>query len=141
MISIDVRHPDVPEFIGIKNDLTKVTGANISIRVNNEFMSAVHEDKDYLLHWPCDAAGTFNFEVDAPYGQLMETTSINGDIVYYKRIKAKELFHTLCENNWDYAEPGILYWDTIKEYNIISEDPNFEYAGTNPCAKRLFNFQ
>lgn len=134
MISIDVRHPDVPDFISIKNDLTKVTGANISIRVNNEFMRAVQEDKDYLLHWPCDAAGTFNFEVDAPYGQLMETTSINGNIVYYKRIKAKELFHTLCENNWDYAEPGILYWDTIREYNMMSSDPNFEYAGVNPCA-------
>lgn len=141
MISIDVRHPDVPEFIGIKNDLTKVTGANISIRVNNEFMRAVHEDKDYLLHWPCDLdISKEELKAVTEYDKLYEVTTMCGP-VYLKKIKAKELFHTLCENNWDYAEPGILYWDTIKEYNIISEDPNFEYAGTNPCARRLFNFQ
>ena len=52
-----------------------------------------------------------------------------------KVVKAKEIFKLLCKNNWDMAEPGILFWDRISDYNILSEDEEFEYAGTNPCAR------
>ena len=54
MLSIDINHPDVMDFIKIKRDLSQVTGANISIKINNEFMKAVEADEDYILRFPCD---------------------------------------------------------------------------------------
>jgi ribonucleoside-diphosphate reductase alpha chain len=52
-----------------------------------------------------------------------------------KTINARELFHKICEMNWDYAEPGMLFWDRIENWNMLSNDKNFHYAGTNPCAE------
>ena len=135
MISMDVRHPDIEEFIDIKTDLNKVTFANISVRMSDDFMEAVDKDQDYILHWPCNEGGLFNYEIDSPYGELRSTTSIQGNQVYYKRVKAREIFAKLVKNNWNYAEPGILYWDRITNYNLLDHDLEFEYAGTNPCAE------
>ena len=134
MISLDINHPDIEEFVDCKTDLSRVNFANISVRMNDEFMKAVENDKDYILRGPCTEHDTFNYEINAPYNELKSTVSIQGNRVYYKRIKAKELFNKLVKNNWNYAEPGILYWDRISNYNIVSNDPDFEYAGTNPCA-------
>lgn len=133
MISLDVNHPDIDEFINCKTDLSKVNFANISVRVNDYFMNAVEKDEDYFLSWPCNVED-FNIETDSPYNELRETTSINGEPRYYKRVKAKELFNKLVENNWDYAEPGILYWDQIEWHNLLN-NTNFKYAGVNPCAE------
>ena len=113
MISISCDHPDVERFIEIKSDLNRVTKANISIRITDEFMKQVVNDGDFTL--------SFHRE---------ET-----DQTITKKIKARELFHKMCEMNWDYAEPGMLFWDRIKSWNILSEDSEFEYAGTNPCAE------
>ena len=112
MISIDCHHPDLEEFINIKTDLDKVTKANISVRITNDFMQAVVND----LPW------TLSF------------TTESGDVLK-KVVSAKEIFHLLAKNNWDFAEPGILFWDDIENYNIMSEDPKFKYAGVNPCAE------
>ena len=112
MLSIDCNHPDLEEFIDIKNDLNAVTKANISVRVDDDFMNAVVNNKSWELF----------FETE------------NGDR-FSKIVNAAELFRKLAKNNWSMAEPGILYWDTITKYNILSEDPNFEYAGVNPCAE------
>lgn len=112
MISISARHPDLPEFISIKNDLTKVTGANISVRVPNDFMQAVMADEDWEMSFTRKETG--------------ETIT--------RTMPAKELYHALCENNWNYAEPGMLFWDNIEKYNMLSNDPEFQFAGTNPCA-------
>ena len=112
MLSIDCTHPDLEEFIDVKNDLNAVTKANISVRVTDEFMDAVVNNKDWELR----------FETE------------KGDVLT-KTVNAAELFRKLAKNNWSMAEPGILYWDTIANYNILSEDPNFEYAGVNPCAE------
>ena len=111
MLSIDCTHPELIDFINIKTDLDKVTKANISVRITDDFMMAVENDEDWLLH----------FE--------REGESIK------RRVKAKEVFNLLCENNWDYAEPGILFWDRIENYNLLSQDKDFEYAGVNPCAE------
>lgn len=113
MISIDARHPDLPEFISIKNDLTKVTGANISVRVPDDFMQAVANDEDWEMSFTRKETG--------------ETIT--------RTMPAKELYHALCENNWNYAEPGMLFWDNIEKYNMLSNDPEFQFAGTNPCAE------
>ena len=112
MISIDCHHPDLEEFINIKTDLNKVTKANISVRITNDFMQAVVDD----LPW------TLSF------------TTESGDVLE-KVVSAKEIFHLLAKNNWDFAEPGILFWDNIEDFNIMSEDPGFKYAGVNPCAE------
>lgn len=136
MISMDVNHPDVLEFINIKTDLDKVTSANISIRVNNDFMRAVKEDDDYILRWPCNVEVDPTIVENCEYNKLVGIFDIDtNDNVYIKKVKAKELFTKLVENNWNYAEPGILYWDRIDNYNLLSMDPEFEYAGVNPCAE------
>lgn len=113
MISIDCSHPDVGDFIKIKTDLDKVTKANISIRISNEFMKAVKENKPYKLHYNREETG-----------QTIE-----------KEVNARDLFRLIAKTNWDYAEPGALFWDRIKSWNLLSEDSEFEYAGTNPCAE------
>ena len=113
MISISCDHPDLEEFIGIKSDLDKVTKANISVRITNEFMNAVKNKEPFTLKF---------------------TRTETGETIK-KEIDAYSVFHKLCEMNWDYAEPGMLFWDRIENYNLLSEDNNFHYAGTNPCAE------
>ena len=112
MLSIDCHHPDLEEFIDIKNDLNAVTKANISVRITNDFMYAVENNLEWDL----------SFETE------------NGDKLV-KTVNAKDLFRKLAYNNWNMAEPGILFWDHIENYNIVSEDPEFKYAGVNPCAE------
>lgn len=135
MLSISVNHPDVYEFVDVKANTDEINNANISVRVNDEFMKAVDEDRDYLLHWPCDMSiSDKELEVIDEYNKLVLIETISGP-VYIKKIKAKDLFNKLVKNNWDYAEPGILYWDRMSKYHLMSENPEFEYAGTNPCAR------
>jgi len=113
MISLDCHHPDLEEFIDIKKDLNKVTKANISVRITDDFMTAVINDDDFELSFKRDATGE--------------------GIV--KKIKARDIFMKLAENNWNMAEPGCLFWDRITEYNLMANTPEFSYAGTNPCAE------
>jgi ribonucleoside-diphosphate reductase alpha chain len=135
MISMDVSHPDVTEFINIKANTDQITNANISVRVNDKFMEAVKNDDDYILHWPCDMTIS-DKEINAinKYNELVMVETNCGP-VYLKKIKAKELFMQLAKNNWDYGEPGILYWNRISSYHLMSENKDFEYAGVNPCAE------
>ena len=113
MISIACDHPDLEEFIEIKSDLDKVTKANISIRITDKFMLAVKMRKPFVLSFTREETG--------------ETIR--------KEIDAYSVFHKLCEMNWDYAEPGMLFWDRIENWNLLSADKEFSYAGTNPCAE------
>jgi ribonucleotide reductase alpha subunit len=111
MLSISCEHPDLEEFIGIKSDLNRITKANISIRLTDEFMKAVESGSEYTLHFTRPATG--------------ETIR--------KTVNAKEIFRKIAEMNWDYAEPGALFWDNICNHNLLSETKEFEFAGTNPC--------
>lgn len=113
MLSLDCTHPDLEEFISVKNDLNKITKANISVKVTDEFMMAVTNKEYFNLEFTREETG--------------ETIS--------KKVYAPDIFRQLCENNWNFGEPGILYWDRIKEYNLLANDDNFEYAGVNPCAE------
>ena len=113
MISIDCTHPDLEKFITVKSDLDKVTSANISVRVTDRFMVAVKNDEDWELYYKRNETGE---EIK-------------------KTVKARDIFDLLCHNNWNYAEPGILYWDRITNWNLVSNDKGFEYAGVNPCAE------
>src|SRR5690606_41834838 len=113
MLNLDCNHPDIEEFIDVKNDLNKVNYANISVNVTDEFMNAVINDEDYELYFYVDATGE---EIR-------------------RKIKARELFRKIAKNNWNMAEPGILFIDRINSWHLMSEDEEFEFAGVNPCAE------
>ena len=113
MISMDINHPDIEDFIDIKTDLNKVTKANISVRINDKFMESVENKEKYVCRF------------------IVEETNE----VIEKEVDAYKLFMKIITNNWDFAEPGILFWDNIERYHLLSEDKEFKYAGVNPCAE------
>lgn len=113
MINMDCSHPDIEDFIDVKNDLNKVNFANISVNVTDEFMKAVEDDKDFELYFKVEATGE---EIK-------------------RKVKARKLFRKIAKNNWNMAEPGLLFTDRINSWHIMSEDEDFEFAGVNPCAE------
>ena len=119
MQTIHIKHPSAEEFINAKLDLKKVTGANISLKVTDEFMNAVVTNQPFKQTFPVD--------------------STNPQIV--KEVDAKQLWQKIIENNWKSAEPGVFFWDTV-----ISESPadcyvdqGFKSVGTNPCGEIVLN--
>ena len=137
MLSIDINHPDVMDFIKIKRDLSQVTGANISIKLNKEFMEAVENDEDYILRFPCDSvvpSGVWN----NPYNELfLGTDSKQEKFIYYKRIKAKEYWEEIIKSAHGSAEPGIIFEDNHHNYSPDGVYPQFKGVTTNPCGKIL----
>ena len=113
MLTMDVAHPDVEDFITIKQDLTKVTGANVSVRISDEFMQAVENDTEYVQHWPLD----------------------NPDPKYNKTIKARELWNKIIASAHNTAEPGIIFWDRQHRYSTSSIYPGYRNESTNPCSE------
>jgi ribonucleoside-diphosphate reductase alpha chain len=113
MISLDCNHPDLEEFLEIKSDLDKITKANISIRITDDFIKAIKNKEMYKLSF---------------------TRKESGEVIE-KEIDAYGFFKRFAEMNWDYAEPAFLYWDNITNWNLLSEYKDFEYAGCNPCAE------
>lgn len=109
MISMNIDHPDIEEFITVKDDLTKVTGANISVKVTDEFMKAV-EGGDY-------------FTKESFGGQFL------------KAIEARNLWNKLIHQAWKSAEPGILFWDRIIENSPADCYKDFQTISTNPCSE------
>ena len=136
MLSIDINHPDVMDFIKIKRDGTSVTGANISIKINNDFMKAVENDEDYILRFPCDKinAGIVpQMETYEKYNQLIEIKNIGGlEKAYFKRIKAKEYWEEIIKSAHGYAEPGIIFVDNHHNYSPDGAYPQFKGVTTNP---------
>ena len=112
MLSISCEHPDLEEFIEVKSDLDRVTKANISIRITDKFMKAVKNKEMFTLSF---------------------TRTETGETIT-KDVDAYSIFHKICVMNWNYAEPGMLFWDRIENWNLLSCDDNFSYAGTNPLA-------
>lgn len=115
MLSVSIQHPDSESFIDAKLEEGKVTGANISVRITDEFMQAVVEDKEYTLQFPV--------EVDNPK--------------YTKTIRARELWKKIIHNAWKSAEPGVLFWDTIINESLPDcyADLGFRTISTNPCGE------
>ncbi len=113
MLTIDIAHPDVEDFVTIKQDLTKVTGANISVRLSDEFMNAVVNDDDYTLRWPIDSSNP----------------------EYTKVVRAKDLWNTVIRCAHNTAEPGLIFWDRQHWYSTSSVYPGFENSSTNPCSE------
>ena len=113
MLTMDIAHPDIEDFITVKQDLTKITGANISIRLSDEFMMAVVNDDDYTLRWP--------IESKTP--------------TYTKVVKAKKLWNTIIKCAHNTAEPGLIFWDRQHYYSTSSIYPGFKNSSTNPCSE------
>lgn len=115
MISMDVRHPDIQKFVTMKHDLTKVTGANVSVKITDDFMQAVEAGEKFNLHYPVGSDNPkFTQEVDA-----------------------KELWSVIVDSATTTAEPGLLMWDNITN-NLPANsyaDDGFATICTNPCAE------
>lgn len=115
MLSISIKHPDSEKFIDAKLEKGKVTGANISVRINDEFMKAVVNNESYVQHYPVDS--------DNP--------------VFTREIEARKLWEKIVHNAWKSAEPGILFWDTIIRESVPDCYADFGYrtVSTNPCGE------
>ena len=113
MLTMDIAHPDIAQFITIKQDLTKVTGANLSVRVSDEFLRAVQSDADFTLRWPIDSASPS----------------------FSRVVKARELWKTLISCAHATAEPGVIFWDRQHLYSTSSVYPGFRNESTNPCSE------
>lgn len=115
MLTISVKHPEVETFINIKRDRTRVTGANISVRVTDEFMHAVEDDSDFTLQWPVDVSS--------------DKASIT------KTVRARDIWEQLIDAAWDSAEPGVLFWDTAQRFTPADAYSSKGYGSisTNPC--------
>lgn len=137
MLSININHPDIEEFITKKQDLTKVTGANISVKVTDEFMKAVVDDKDYLLRWPVYTNYSPSQLEEMEYDKLLcigESLSVDKR-VYLKKIKARKLWNTLMHCAYNTAEPGIIFESTMHNYAPDGVYEEFKMIGTNPCGE------
>jgi len=115
MISIDVRHPDVEKFVTMKHDLTKVTGANVSIRISDDFMEAVEQDQDFTLKFPVDSTNP----------------------TYSKTIRARDLWKNVVDSATKTAEPGLLMWGNIEKFLPAQSyaEQGFKTLTTNPCGE------
>ncbi len=113
MLTMDIAHPDIEDFITIKQDLSKVTGANISIRLSDEFMNALMNDGDFTLRFP----------IESPNPK------------YTKVVKAKDLWETVIKCAHHTAEPGLIFWDRQHHYSTSSIYPGFKNESTNPCSE------
>ena len=116
MVSLPVWHPDVEEFITLKQDISKATKANLSLRVDKEFFVCVIEGTQKEVEFVYETGGTKHS--------------------YKKTIGCKKVFDTICKIAWETAEIGMLYWDRITRYSLVGEHPHFAYAGVNPCAEQ-----
>ncbi len=115
MLSVSIKHPDAEDFIDAKLELGKVTGANVSVKIDDEFMRCVKEDRLYKQQFPINSS--------------------NPKVV--KVIDARKLWNKLIHNAWKSAEPGILFWDTIIRESVPDSyaDQGFTTVSTNPCGE------
>ena len=113
MLSMDIRHPDIQKFVRMKHDLTKVTGANVSVKISDSFMEAVEKGEQFTLQFPVDA----------------ETPT------HISEVSAVELWNEIVESATKTAEPGLLMWDNITKNLPAHSYPQFQTKTTNPCGE------
>lgn len=126
MITCDIRYPDIEKFIKVKQDLTQVTGANISVKIRDDFMQAVLDKENYFLRFPVD----YEFNTDTNPYELPILP-----VPFGKSVEAKRLWDTIIDCAWETAEPGVIFWDRQHWYSPSSVYPEFENISTNPCAE------
>ncbi len=128
MLSMDINYPDVLDFIKVKRDRVSITGANISVKLNNEFMKAVEEDKEYILRYPCDEK--------VLYESFKENiTHTDGGGYHWRTVSAKKYWNEIVESAHGYAEPGVLFWDNVVDYSPDGVYSQYRPVTTNPCGE------
>lgn len=141
MLSISINHPDSMKFIKVKRDGVSVTGANISIKLNDDFMNAVDKEEDYILRFPCTREFSkvdFQNEYDLThYDYNTNYTLSDGTII--KHINAKEYWDEIIESAKKYAEPGLMYWDNVISYDPAATYIQFRPTCSNPCGEQFLN--
>lgn len=130
MLSISIVHPDSKEFATKKQDLTKVTGANISIKITDEFMMAVSNDDDFIQRFPITLDISNVNKDDLEYDRLTQV----GLNCFVKKVKAKELWNTIIHCAWNTAEPGLIFEDTMHEFAPDGVYEQFKMVSTNPLS-------
>lgn len=136
MLSMNINHPDIEEFITKKQDLAKVTGANISVKVTDEFMQAVEKDEDYILRFPVDESVPQGLMIEEmPYNELWFFSDDDHPNSFFKKVRARELWNTLMHCAWNTAEPGIMFEGAMHNYSPDGVYPDFKMVGTNPCGE------
>ncbi len=115
MLTISIKHPDAEDFIDAKMTPGKITGANVSVKITDDFMQAVLNDEEYVQQYPIDAE----------------------EPKFTKKIKARKLWRKIIHNAWKSAEPGVLFWDTIIRESVADcyADKGFRTVSTNPCGE------
>ncbi len=115
MLSISIKHPDAEKFIDAKMEQGKITGANVSVKIDDEFMRAAIEGKPYVQQYPIDSSNP----------------------KFRQEINASELWKKIVHNAWKSAEPGILFWDTIIRESVPDcyADLGYKTVSTNPCGE------
>ena len=115
MLSISIKHPDSENFIDAKLEQGKITGANVSVKITDEFMECVKSGKPFIQQYP----------IDSPHP------------TFTKQIDARALWNKIIANAWSSAEPGVLYWDTILRESVPDCYADFGYrtVSTNPCGE------
>lgn len=133
MLTMDCRHPDVFDFVNSKKDRTKVTGANISVMLRDDFMEAVKNDEDYILRWPCGKS-LFEFTnfSTTPLDYNISKIFPEGVI---KKVRAKELYDAIVENAWENAEPGQMFVDRHHDQSPDSVYSQYRGVTSNPCGE------
>ena len=115
MLSVSINHPDAEDFIDAKLEQGKVTGANVSVRIDDTFMKAVKADEKYTQQYP----------------------TFSKNPLYTKEIEATKIWKKIVHNAWKSAEPGILFWDTIINESVPDcyADLGYKTVSTNPCGE------
>lgn len=135
LASIHINHPDIEEFITIKNDRTKVTGSNISIKLTEDFIDAVKEDRDFILCFPINLFNNNNLYQNnviqsIPYKELVPYA-----YGYIKKVRAQDLWNLIIKNAREHSEPGLFLWDKMLDYDPASVYDSLKPVSTNACGE------
>lgn len=138
MLLMSCLHPDIFDFVKIKKDRTKVTGANVSTMLTDDFMNAAENDLQFICRFPID------YELDVKDLILSEWIAV-GDFykmweykkgVFLYKIKAKELFDLIIEMAWENAEPGLAFYDRVLDFSPDGVYEVFKAIASNPCGEQ-----
>ena len=113
MVGLNCSHPDIYEFLHIKQNEEKLSSMNISILFTDEFMEAVRDDKEYTLRFHAESTGE-NIE---------------------RTIRARDFFREFCETQWDWGDPGALFSDRLNDYHLLAGYDEYQIEITNPCGE------
>lgn len=113
MVGLNCSHPDIYEFLHIKQNEEKLSSMNISILFTDEFMEAVRDDKEYTLRFHVESTGE-NIE---------------------RTIRARDFFREFCETQWDWGDPGALFSDRLNDYHLLAGYDEYQIEITNPCGE------